>query len=348
MGRAERLTAGLASLWPAPLTASLIADPIWCNCAVTDEAGHARREWQELLRPHLLQWAEQKGPVGPTAAPAELNLPDHLLHGGVVAWEGRQYGSVGLALHKRTTDAPVAQALLTHVADHLGFQLFQEEAERQRQIRYRDLADLTTLVGHEFNNVLNSVGLQVAALGQKGLTGDDFPELAEVRMQVAAAGQMVWRLQDYCLKGSSPREPTDLNRAVRAAAAHPSLCNRVRLELAAELPAIQGTALDTERLAGALMRGACAATEPGLGLVTVGTGKGTGSMVWLRVEDTGSDPEDALLPRLFEPFVPVREGDDGVVLALAKAIGRRLGGNLRGERRIGGGMVFVAELRAAE
>jgi C4-dicarboxylate-specific signal transduction histidine kinase len=66
------------------------------------------------------------------------------------------------------------------------------------------------------------------------------------------------------------------------------------------------------------------------------------------VEDAGADPDDALLPRLFEPFVPVRAGDDGVTLALAKAIARRAGGNLRGERRVGGGMVFTAELRAAE
>ena len=78
------------------------------------------------------------------------------------------------------------------------------------------------------------------------------------------------------------------------------------------------------------------------------TGKGANPTVWLRVEDTGSNPDDQLLPRLFEPFVPVREGDDGIALALAKAIARRLGGNLRGERREGGGMVFVAELRAAE
>ena len=82
--------------------------------------------------------------------------------------------------------------------------------------------------------------------------------------------------------------------------------------------------------------------------MTVQTGKGTGLAVWLRVADAGSDPDEALLPRLFEPFVPVREGDDSVALALAKAVARRLGGNLRGERRPEGGMVFVAELRAAE
>jgi len=346
--RAERLTAGLAALWPAPLTASLFSGPEGGKLAVGDEAGHPRPDWHGALRPQLTQWAEQAGPVGAVAAPTALGLPDHFLHGGAVAWEGRRYGALALALHKRTTDAALAQALLTHLADHLAFRLFHEEADRQEQTHFRDLADLTNLVGHEFNNVLNSLGLQVAALKQKGLTPNHYPELSEVRKQVAEAGNMVRRLQEVCYKGSPPRQPADLNRAVRAAAADPALGDRIRLELQDGLPLVQGTALDLERLAGALLRGASAAAPPSPAVVTLRTGKGAGTAVWLQVEDAGADPDDELLPRLFEPFVAVREGDDGVALALAKAIARRLGGNLRGEKRVGGGMVFVAELRAVE
>jgi signal transduction histidine kinase len=271
-----------------------------------------------------------------------LGLPDHFLHGGAVTWDGRNYGAVALALHKRATDAALARALLTNLADHLGFRLFLEETARAETARYRDLADLTNLVGHEFNNVLNSVGLQVAALGTKGLTAEHFPELGEVRKQVAAAGRMVRRLQDFCHKGSPARQPGDLNRAVRAAvAADPDLARRVRLELEPALPPVQGTALDLERLAAGLLRGSA-------GEAVAATGRGPGPAVWLRVEDSGPDPDDELLAHLFEPFVPLREGGDGVGLALAKAIARRLGGNLRGERRAGGGMLFAAELRAAE
>jgi signal transduction histidine kinase len=160
---------------------------------------------------------------------------------------------------------------------------------------------------------------------------------------------MVRQLQDLCYKGNSPRQPTDLNRAVRAAvAADPTLAGRASLDLEPDLPPVQGTALDLERLAGVLLRGSSAATPPVPGSVRVQTGKGDGAMVWLRVEDAGAEPDRESLPRLFEPFVPVRAGDDGVAPALAKAIARRLGGNLRGETRVGGGMVFVAELRAAE
>jgi signal transduction histidine kinase len=339
--RVERLAAGLHALWPAPLAAVLLAGAEGGALAVVDEAGHPRPDWHGEVRTQLEPWAEG-GAAGTAPAAEALGLPDHFLHGAAVAWGERRYGALALALHKRATDAALARALLIHLADHLGFRLFLEEATRQEQTRYRDLADLTNLVGHEFNNVLNSVGLQVAALGTKGLTAEHFPELGEVRKQVAAAGRMVRRLQDCCYKGSPPRQPSDLNRAVRAAvAADPDLARRVRLELEPALPPVQGTALDLERLAAGLLRGST-------GAAVVATGRGAGTAVWLRVEDSGPDPDDDLLAHLFEPFVPLRDGDDGVGLALAKAIARRLGGNLRGERRVGGGMLFAAELRAAE
>ncbi|HEX5269253.1 MAG TPA: HAMP domain-containing sensor histidine kinase, partial [Gemmataceae bacterium] len=344
-GRLARLAAGLHALWPAPLTAVLLAGADGTELAVVDEAGRPRPEWHDALRPQLAPGTGGDPPATPAAAADSLGLPEHLLHGGSVGWGGRRYGAVALALHKRTADAALADALLTHLADHLGFRLFLEAEGRQEQTRYRDLADLTNLVGHEFNNVLNSVGLQVAALGTKGLTAEHFPELGEVRKQVAAAGRMVRRLQDLCHKGSPSRQPTDLNRAVRAAVADAPLAGRVALQLDPALPPVQGTTLDLERLVGGLLRGSAA---DGPGAVTVATGKGTGAAVWLRVEDVGPDPDDDLLPHLFEPFVPVRAGDDGLGLALAKSIARRLGGNLRGEKRPGGGMQFVAELRAAE
>ncbi len=281
------------------------------------------------------------GPAKTISAPSALQLPEHLLHLGAIQWDDRQYGVLALALHRRTADAPLAQVLLAHVAEHLAFRLVHEEAERRGQHQYRDLADLTNLVGHEFNNTLNAIGLQIAALAQKGLTADHYAELAEVRRQVAAAGAMVRRLQDLCYRGSPPRQPADLNRAVRRA-----VDQRTPLTLAPDLPPVQGAALDLERLADALVRGSSAGNAPDA--VTVSTGRGSGATVWLRVEDAAAVTDEALLPRAFEPFVGLRPGDDGTALALARAVARRLGGSVRAEPRPGGGVVFIAELRAAE
>jgi signal transduction histidine kinase len=340
-GRTERLAAGLTALHPAPLAAVLLSGPTAGGLSVVDEVGHPRPDWHDAVRPILTGWMHQPGPMPLLTA---IGLPEHILCGAVVGWENRRHGALAVALHRRAIDVALAQALLTYLADQVGFRLFLEGAERQRLSRYRDLGDLTNLVGHEFNNVLNSVGLQLAALGQRGLTPDHFPELAEMRKQVAAAGRMVQRLQDFCQQGSPPRQPADLNAAVSSAAADQELAGRVRLQLEPGLPAVQGAAFDLERLAGSLLRGAAV----GPGEVTVRTGKGAGTAVWLRVEDAGDDPDDDLFRHLFEPFVRLRDGDDGVSLGLARAVARRLGGSVRGERRPGGGMVFVAELRAAE
>ena len=204
------------------------------------------------------------------------------------------------------------------------------------------LATVSSLLRQEGYQVATAEALAPALRDRAGDPPDVLlTELAEVRKQVAAAGAVVRRLQDLCQKGGPPRRPADLNRAVRAAlAAEPALAARVTFEPQAGLPPVQGAPPDLERLAGALLRGA--------GAATVRTGQGPGAVVWLQVEDAGADPDADLLPRLFEPFVAARPGDDGVSLALAKSIARRIGGNVRGDRRAGGGMVFVAELRPAE
>jgi signal transduction histidine kinase len=345
-GRAERLTAGLSALWPAPLTAALLAGADQKTVVAIDEARHRQPDWEAGLRLRLAAWLEGTAAMGPVPLPVHFDLPEHTLHGAAIRAGSRRYGVVALALHKRTADAALAQALLSCLAEHLGFRIYQTGAEWQAQGRYRDLADLTNLVGHEFNNALNSVGLQIAALAQKGLTSDDFPELAEIRKVIPAAGRMVRRLQELCYEGAPSRQPYDLNRAVRAAAADPGVAGRVGLELEPDLPLVQGSRQDLERLAGALLRGA--ALVSGDVAILARTGRGPGTAVWLSVEDRGPDPAQELLPQLFEPFLAVREGDDGQAAALAKAIARRIGGSVRGERRAGGGMVFVAELRPAE
>jgi signal transduction histidine kinase len=336
----ERLTLGLSALWPAPLTAALVRDRL----EVADEAGHRQHGWERILRPLLAGWPDSTTSTRAAPVPPELNLPDHVLHEAIVGGPGRRYGALALALHKRTADASTAHALLMYLGQYLGLRLHHQEAERQAWGRQRDFADLTNLVGHEFNNALNSVGLQVAALAQKGVTADHFPELAEIRRVIPAAGLMVRRLQELCYAGAGLRQPSDLNRAVRVAAHDPALATQVRLELDPGVPLVQGAPQDLERLAGAVLR---ATAAPASAAVSARTGQGPGPVVWLRVEDAGPDPDDGQLRALFEPFAAVREGGDGLAAPLAKAIVRRLGGSIRAERRVGGGLVLVAELRPA-
>jgi signal transduction histidine kinase len=347
--RARRLAEGLSALWPAPVHACLLTGPGGESLAVRGEAGAASAEWEAALAPELRRWAEgDPGRVTTAAAPALLGPSGQVLHGVPIARGGRRYGALALALPKRAADAPLAQAVLIFLADHLAGLLFLDEQERRGQGRWRDLADLTTLVAHEFNNALNSIGLQVAALGLKGLGAEKVPELAEVRRQVREAGGRVRRLQDFCSQGQPPPGSADLNRAARAAvAARGGEGAAVSLELDPALPAVQGTDLDLERLVGVLLGSAAAEAASGGTAVAVRTGRGPDSSVWLRVEDTAPEPDEELMPRLFEPFAGVRAGGDGGGPALARAIARRLGGTVRAEKRPGGGLIVVVDLREA-
>jgi signal transduction histidine kinase len=338
--RTDRVASGLAALWPAPLHACLLGGRL----SVRDEAGRPRPEWEDLLRAELSRCAEaEPGKAAASPLAVELGLADHFLHGVAVGRAGRRYGALALALHKRTTDAALAQAALMHLADHLAFLLYLREQERQARGRWADLADLANLTAHEFNNTLNSIGLQLATLGPKGLQVEHVPELAEVRRQVREGGTRSRQLQEFCHREQAGARTADLNRAVRAAVETAAPGAAVRLELADDLPAVHGTDLDLERLAGALAGAAAAAG----GAVAVRTGRGGESGVWLSVEDDGPAPDEDELPHLFEPFVAVRPGDDGYSRAVARAIARRLGGGIRAERRAGGGMVFVVDLREA-
>lgn len=72
--------------------------------------------------------------------------------------------------------------------------------------------------------------------------------------------------------------------------------------------------------------------------------------VWLSISDTGSGISDALLPRLFEPFVttkPVGIGL-GLGLAISRDIVREFHGDLIAHNRAEGGATFVVQLPALD
>ncbi len=341
-GRAELLTAGFGALWPAPLHAALLGTGDEARVLARDEAGHSRPEWADALRADLRRLAaEDAGGVSTAPPPPDVGLTEHALHGVAVARGGRRYGALALALHKRVSDVALAQTLLTYAADHLAFALFLRDQERDALARRRDLADFAALMAHDFNNALNGIGLQVAVLAHKGISPDDYPELAEVRREVRRAGARMREMQEFCQRGRPPLGAADLNRAARAAAAaHPA----ARLELAPDLPPVLGSDLDLERIAGVLLRNAAAA---GAHDMLVRTGRGAGGAPWLRVEDDGAAPDDEAIASLFEPFAESRPGGEGEGLALVKAIVRRVEGSVAGEKRPGGGMTFTVGLRPA-
>lgn len=335
--RAARMTAGLRELWPAPLHACLLEAPNGGQISTLDEAGHPQADWANTLRGELAR-AGENGRLGSRPVPPEVGLAEHTLHQATARRGERCYGTLAVALHRRASDVGLAQTLLTYAADHLAFALAERELRRQAQAQMRDMADFAALVAHEFNNALNTIGLQAAVLAHKGITPEDHPELAEVRRAVRFAGGRVRQMQEFCRAGRGSLAPTELNQAVcQAAQGIPG----VQLELAPDLPPVLATDMDLERLVAILLRNAQAA---GAQTIVVRTGQGDAG-VWLRVEDDGALPDDEMMPQLFEPFAPVRPSIEGGGPALARAVARRLEAQVSGEKRPSGGMAFVVSLR---
>jgi two-component system C4-dicarboxylate transport sensor histidine kinase DctB len=224
------------------------------------------------------------------------------------------------------------------------------ERDRQQPVFLDHFVDLTSRVAHEFNNVLNSILLQVALFEQRGLTPQAHPELATIRRMGTGAAAMIKQLQQLIHKHHVPLETIDLNPVVQQAVTtwqqqHPG-APRVESALAPDLPPVLGTVAELTRLVHLLLDSAAAAMRDTPGRITLRTQR-TARQVQLRVEDPGPGIAPELLPRLFEPFAVTRPGGAGWEMTVCKAVAGRLQGACHGENCAAGGMAFVVDLRIA-
>src|SRR5206468_7912236 len=101
-------------------------------------------------------------------------------------------------------------------AGQQGSGVMRDEPERDRQQEefLHHFVDLTSRVAHEFNNVLNSILLQLALFEQRGLTPQAHPELATIRRMSNGAAAMIKQLQQLIHKQHAPLQAVDLHAVV--------------------------------------------------------------------------------------------------------------------------------------
>jgi signal transduction histidine kinase len=221
-----------------------------------------------------------------------------------------------------------------------------------------ELGELTGIVTHQFNNILNDIVLQLAVLERGNIPPEARAEVTAIRQRSQQAAGMVKELQRYGRSAHTALGPVDLNATVRDVTgelcgldldqAGPwewALPNRKRLmlhcELAPALPAILGSAPDVMRLLDLLLESA-AAVLPGNGEAIVIRTRLGELGPQLLVEDGGPKVAAEMLPRLFEPFTVARPGNDGLALPVCRGLARRMQATLRGDNRADEGMVFTA------
>jgi len=214
----------------------------------------------------------------------------------------------------------------------------------------RDLADLEALanvgeivgpVTHEFNNLLNTLLLQIAVLEQTVQDGVR-EEIAGLKQHGRAAAALIRLVQQYRRQAASEAPQGDLNDAVTAAVAAvragplpPDV--KVAFKPRDGLPAVRAGLADLKRLLTFLIGNA---TLSGCQEVAVRT-EPRDSGVAVVVDVIGPTVDPAFVARLTAPTITAREGAAGLELAAARSLVRRLGGSFSAEANDGGARVAV-------
>ena len=359
--RAARLVAALRRLWPcSSVYFALFNEGSEQHTLAVDRAGRPLPELAELVSAAL---------AGPCRGAGCLPLPPSADGKLLVAHEivgDRHWGHFGLALHPGDALAVTVgiQRLLGQLARSLAERLSlaagQQQVERlsERLARETALADVAEVAGpmaHEFNNFLNALLLQIAAL--EGLLPEEIRNRLEaIRRQGRTAAALVRSWQRYRQQGRPSVRPLDLAeviddvlqdfRAAPETTSDPGELSPLLFvtRLHAGLPSVKACPHDLRRLLKFLLRNAVAALG-GAGTISVEAEAADGKVL-LRVRDSGPPIPAESLSNLFEPHVPAREGTLPLELAACVSIARRYLGKLRGANMTDG-VAVTLELPAA-
>ncbi len=222
----------------------------------------------------------------------------------------------------------------------------EELDERERLAWLTNVSELTSVLTHEFNNMLNGMLLHIAVLKQ-GAGKEISAELEVIRKLGNDAATLIKKLQEYNSKQRPPLEPVDVNAVVREMVADCKNAADFQLALESSVPQALAAPRELRRLLDLLAGQSMAAMAPERCTITIRTGHESRRVV-LRIEDSGPCIAAEDLARAFEPFHVVRKGSDEAGLAICHTITRRMQGSLRAENLAPTGVVFWVELSAAK
>jgi signal transduction histidine kinase len=358
--RAELITKALHSVCQPPLAACLIKAPAGPVVGIVPN-----EPWAGQVAKELESWVQANAELPDVALSAATPNP-LILTGEPIRFTKTTYGVIALAIEPKERSG--ARAVLAWAAELLALRFRVEECERhtgeKEPLGRVDLGELTGIVTHQFNNILNDIVLQLAVLERRNLPEEARAEAVAIRQRSQQAAVLVRDLQRYGRSFQASPVALDLNTVVRNAVE--SLCAApvkdsgevqwslpagkrltLRLEQTPGLSPVLGQAPDLSRLLGLLLHSSAATLQGDGGTLQIRTCAGENGPQ-LIVEDGGAAVTAEMLPRLFEPFTVARKGDDGLGLAVCRGLARRMQANLRGENRPEGGMIFTVNFAQAK
>jgi PAS domain S-box-containing protein len=225
----------------------------------------------------------------------------------------------------RDSEGHILRAILVF-SDHSKIK--ELEREKRRAERLTAFQALASGVAHEIKNPLVAIKTFAELLPER-FTEKDFREefSAVVIREIDRIDALVARLRGLATPVAQPLMPLDLRIPIEETLA----LLRGQIEQAritvkstyeCELPLVNGDNAQLKQLFLNLFMNALEAMEPGGKLlVRLTTGEDSGSpTLMVKVSDTGTGIPDALLGKIFDPFVTTKPGGSGLGLSICRGI----------------------------
>lgn len=235
-----------------------------------------------------------------------------------------------------------------------------ERRERQRMLelahvsRRASMSEMATEIAHEINQPLAAIGMYSAA-SLRTLQGEcDRTQmqtwLEAINAQAKRASEIVRRVRHFVQKGELQRGPVNLNDVARDVVAllrheAQSQAVEIELQLAEDLPPVQGELVLLEQVIFNLVRNAMEALlqQPSGRRITLATSFDA-ERVYVEVRDNGPGVSPALGEHVFDSFVTSKQEGMGMGLTISRSIIEAHAGKLRYDVHPEGGSAFKFSL----
>ncbi|MES2683557.1 MAG: PAS domain S-box protein [Pseudomonadota bacterium] len=273
----------------------------------------------------------------------------------------------GTVLHTFTYAAlsPASEELpaliISEIVDRSALFVVEREAEQLRARlahagRVGTLGEMVSGIAHEVNQPLTAIANYASACRRLLQAGQTSPEeliatLEKISTQAERAGQVIRGLRNLTRKRDAVKEPLDCNQLISEVAKllEFELRNsgwRLLLNLAPELPTVQGDGVQLQQVVLNLVRnGIEAMGERASGdFIRVETRAVDAATIEILVSDCGPGISSQIAEHLFEPFYTTKQHGMGLGLSICQSIASAHGGELSYRAGASGGASFVLRL----
>ena len=226
------------------------------------------------------------------------------------------------------------------------------QSELARLSRLTAMGEMASTLAHEMNQPLSAIANYLQGCGRliEGVEHPNAPKirdaLAETTKQTLRAGHIIRQLREFVARGESERAPQDINKLVEEASALALVGAKEEgvkpiFRFDTKLGPVLVEKVQIQQVVVNLIRNAIEAMQGFDRKELVVTTESAGDrLVEVSVADTGTGLSEAVMARLFQPFVTTKAHGMGVGLSISKRIIDAQGGALWAEPNPDGGATF--------